>query len=148
MSDLPTPGLPQDEPAIDAFLMAFESGTLPGSAFTHAAHIFTGACYVHALGEPAALARMRNRIPAFNLAVGGQNTAISGYHETITVFWIKLLTGFRAAHPTIARALFAHNAVREFAPRRQILGEYYDYDVVSSLEARRSWIPPNLQPFD
>jgi len=85
------PSLPITEPEIDAFIAAFEAGTLPKEQWTHAAHILTGACYVHALGEAAAIDRMRDRVSAFNLAVGGQNTPTSGYHETVTVFWIKLL---------------------------------------------------------
>ncbi len=57
--------LPTTEPDIDAFILAFESGTLPKERWTHAAHILTGACYVHSLGEAAAIdahARPRSRL--------------------------------------------------------------------------------------
>ena len=138
-----SPELPVTEPEIDAFIAAFEAGTLPKAQWTHAAHILTGACYVHALGEAAAIARMRDRVSAFNLAVGGQNTPTSGYHETVTVFWIKLL----AAHHDLdeTRAAFAQRAVNDFVANRTIYADYYDYDVISSTEARRTWIPPNLR---
>ncbi|MCU1322622.1 MAG: hypothetical protein JWM43_2271 [Acidobacteriaceae bacterium] len=140
--------LPSEESALTAFIAAFEDGTLPKARWTHAAHIFTGACYVHALGEPAAIDRMRTRVSAYNLAVGGQNTPTSGYHETVTVLWIKLLSQFRREHPTLARVPFATFCVEHFAPQRDLLRRYYDYDVVASPEARRAWHPPTLQSLD
>ena len=135
--------LPTTEPDIDAFLAAFESGTLDKARWTHAAHILTGACYVHSLGEAAAIARMRDRVSAFNVAVGGKNTETSGYHETITVFWIKLLATHHT--PGESRSDFAHRAVRDLAPNRNLYADFYDFDLVASTEARRSWIAPNLR---
>jgi hypothetical protein len=141
---MPTP-LPTDEEGIDVFLAAFEDGSLPKERWTHSAHILGGACYVHSFKETAALDRMRSKVSAYNLAVGGQNTESSGYHETVTVLWIKLLAQFRELHPTLDRASFATLAVEHFAPQKDLLRRYYDYDVVASAEARRSWIPPNLE---
>ncbi len=142
--------LPTTEREIDAFIAAFEAGALPKERWTHAAHILTGACYVQTLGEQAAIDRMRARVSAFNLAVGGQNTATSGYHETVTVFWIKLLAlvceNLRALHPEHSRGEVAHAAVRELESQRNIYREYYDFDVVASEEARRTWIAPNIRP--
>jgi hypothetical protein len=135
--------LPTTEAEIDAFLAAFEDGTLPKARWTHAAHILTGACYVHALGEEAAIARMRERVSAYNVAVGGQNTAASGYHETVTVFWMKLL----ALRPGQAsRADFAHQAVADLARIRNPYAEFYDFNILTSEEARGEWIEPNLRP--
>ena len=141
---MPTP-LPADEEGIDVFLAAFEDGSLPKERWTHSAHILGGACYVHAFGEAAALNHMRWKVRAYNLAVGGQNTDSGGYHETVTALWIKLLAQFREVHPTLDRAAFAALAVEHFAPQKDLLRRYYDYDVVASTEARRTWIPPNLQ---
>jgi hypothetical protein len=144
--------LPHNEPSLEAFLAAFEDGTLPKQRWTHAAHIFTGACYVHALGESAAIDRMRSRVSAYNLAVGGQNTPTSGYHETVTIFWIKLLASLyengKALCPGESRSEFAHRAVRELASNREIYHEYYSYDVIASEEARRTWLPPDLRPLE
>lgn len=135
--------LPTTESEIDAFIAAFEAGTLDKSRWTHSAHILTGACYVHSFGEAVAIARMRERVSAFNLAVGGKNTSTSGYHETITVFWIKLI----AAHhsPEESRVDFAHRAVRDLAANRNIYADFYDFDPVASTEARHIWIAPNLR---
>ncbi|WP_263417784.1 hypothetical protein [Terriglobus albidus] len=86
--------LPSTHEEIAAFVSAFEAGTLPKERWTHAAHILSGAWYVHVLGPEAALTEMRRHIRAYNEAVGTQNTDSSGYHETITVFWIRMLEHF------------------------------------------------------
>jgi hypothetical protein len=138
--------LPSDESGIDLFIAAFEDGTLPKSRWTHAAHVLTGSCYVHAFGEQVALDRMRAKVSAYNVAVGGQNTPTSGYHETVTVLWIKILTAFRREHPALARAPFAVLAVEKFASQKDILSRYYDFDIVASPDARRTWQPPTLLP--
>jgi hypothetical protein len=142
------PRLPITESEIDAFLSAFETCTLPKSEWTHAAHLLTGACYVHQMGREAALQKMRDRVRSYNESVGGKNTPTSGYHETITVMWIRLLDTLRREHPTMDRASFAALAVQRFAGRRDIFREHYDYDLPSSTEARLAWVEPNLKPLD
>jgi hypothetical protein len=135
--------LPTSEPDIDAFIAAFEAGSLPRERWSHAAHILAGACYVHSLGEAAAIDRMRDRVSAYNLAVGGQNTPTSGYHETVTVFWIKLLA--TQTRDNESRSTFAHRVVYELAQVRNIYADFYDFDILTSTEARRTWIEPNLR---
>lgn len=136
--------LPSTHEEIAAFVSAFETGTLPKERWTHAAHILSGAWYVHALGPEAALAEMRRRIRAYNEAVGTQNTDTSGYHETITVFWIRVLAAEFARHPEATRAAFVTEAIEHFGQQRDILTRYYSFNVVKSPEARRVWIEPDL----
>jgi hypothetical protein len=143
----PAETLPATEQEIDAFLAEFEAGTLAKARFTHAAHLLTGACFVHALGEAEAVGQMRLCVRRFNLAVGGQNTETSGYHETITNFWIKVLAALHASNATLPRAGFAALAVERYRDRRDLFHAFYDFDVVASTEARRSWIEPTLKPF-
>ena len=140
--------LPVTEEEIDEFIAAFEAGTLPKARWTHGAHLLTGACYVHRLGEAAAIDTMRLRVRRFNEAVGGQNTDSSGYHETITVAWIKLLVALLQESQPIERAAFAALAVNRFEDDRTIFRRYYEFDLAGSVEARRSWVPPTLETFD
>jgi hypothetical protein len=140
--------LPKTEAEIDEFIAAFEAGTLPKERWTHAAHLLTGACYVYRLGESAATDKMRACVRRYNEAVGGKNTDTSGYHETITVAWIKLLAKLLRQSAPITRAAFAHLAVQRFESDRRIFDRYYDFDLVNSVDARRRWIPPTLAPLD
>lgn len=140
--------LPATYNEMEAFIAAFEAGRLAKERWTHAAHILGGAWYVHALGREAALTHMRQRIRAFNESVGGKNTDTSGYHETITVFWIRLLALELVANPQPDRATFVTQAVEHFAPQRDIFTRYYSFDVLKSTDARRAWIAPDLQPLE
>jgi hypothetical protein len=140
--------LPTTEVEIDGFLAAFESGTLPKERWTHAAHLLAGACYVHRLGQALAIDHMRQCVRRYNEAVGGKNTATSGYHETITVFWIKVLdTLFVQARP-IARERFAALAVERYAAQRDLFRRFYNFDVIASAEARAVWMPPTLEEIE
>jgi hypothetical protein len=141
-------GLPCSESEIDAFLAAFEGCTLPKERWTHGAHLLTGACYVHGLGRDAALERMRICVRRYNESVGGKNTETSGYHETITVMWIRLLDGLLREMGAMERAEFARLAVERFVGEKDVFRRYYDFDVVGSVEARREWVAPNLMALD
>ena len=141
-------GLPCSEAEIDVFLAAFEGCTLPKERWTHGAHLLTGACYVHGLGREAALERMRVCVRRYNESVGGKNTETSGYHETITAMWIRLLDGLLRESPAMERAAFARLAVERFVGEKDIFRRYYDFDVVGSVEARREWVAPTLETLD
>jgi hypothetical protein len=141
-------GLPCGELEIDAFLAAFEGCTLPKERWTHGAHLLTGACYVHGLGRDAALKKMRVCVRRYNESVGGQNTETSGYNETITVMWIRLLDGLLREVGVMGRAEFAKLAVERFVGEKDVFRRYYDFDVVGSVEARREWVAPTLLELD
>jgi len=80
--------------------------------------------------------------------VGGKNTATSGYHETITVFWIKVLDALLLNAQPIARAEFAALAVERFKSQRDLFRRFYDFDVIASTEARAVWIPPTHEEIE
>ncbi len=140
--------LPVTELEIDAFIAAFEGCRLPKERWTHGAHLLTGACYVHTLGQAGAIETMRVCVRRYNESVGGENTETSGYHETIKVMWIKLLDELRLKAGPMERAAFARLAVERFELRRDVFREYYDFDVVGSVEARREWGAPTLKQLD
>ena len=140
--------LPVTEQEIDAFLSEFEAGRLPKARWTHGAHLLTGACYVHALGEAAAIDKMRLCVKRHNESVGTANSDTGGYHETITIAWIKLLAGLLREVGPIERSAFAALTVERFVNERGIFSRYYDFDLPSSVQARRTWIAPTLASFD
>jgi hypothetical protein len=91
---------------------------------------------------------MRLRIPRYNEAVGGKNTETSGYHETVTVFWIRVLARLHDSREWNSRSEFVRAAVEQFAGQRDFFRAYYSFDLAGSTEARRRWIAPDLQPLD
>lgn len=131
----------ETEDSIDALVLPFLAGTLPKAAWTHAAHVALAAAWIWE--NPAtALDRLRVAIPRYNEATGGQNTADSGYHETLTCFWAARVA--ETIPPGATRLAAVQAAVAQFGERRGLFREFYSFDVVASRQARREWVPPDL----
>jgi hypothetical protein len=127
--------------AFSAFLQDFHDGTLPRTEWNHAAHLAVAAATVHAGGG---VDEVRRRILAYNNTQGIPSTPTSGYHETITRFWVdrlrELLAGLGrgAADWDAARA-----AVAAFAHRGRLFDHYYTFDVAADLHARAVYVAPD-----
>ena len=118
------------------------TGTWPIADWKHAHHLVMATCYVMTYGRDEALERARRNIPTYNEAQGGENTEDSGYHETLTVFWIDVVTA--ALPPQKSRLEAIHHIVETLAPQRDLWREFYSFDVVKSREARKAYIAPDL----
>jgi hypothetical protein len=135
------------ESAFAKFLAQFEEGTLPRPDWTHAAHLAVGTWYLLSFPEKKAIERVRAGIRHYNECAGVRNTPDSGYHETLTRFWIRILSNFLESLDRGSGKLVAiRHAVAEFGSRRDLFREYYSFDVVASREARARWIPPDKIP--
>ena len=131
------------ESELAAFLVGWESGTLPKAEFTHAAHVAVAACYTWQRSPLEALPLLRQRIRALNEAVGGRNTVDAGYHETLTRFWAEVVGQFVAARPAGSRIEAVRAAVAQFGSARDLPKSYYSQDLVQDPVARREWVPPH-----
>lgn len=141
--------IPSNDAELDEFLRGFEEGTYPVKQWTHAAHLAMAGGYLTRMSADEALPFLRERIAAYNVAQGGVNTDSSGYHESLTVFWIKLVAAHLAGlDAAMSRVDKVRSVVETFAPRRDIFREYWSFDVVKSVEARRSWVPPDLRSLE
>lgn len=127
-------------------VQAFEAGSLPKSAWTHAAHVAVGANYVSLHGEPLALETMRERVRTYNESVGTVNSDTSGYHETLTRFWIAVLARLHDEEKAASHLMFVQRAVTLYGGRRDLHQRFYNFDVVKNTEARREWVAPNHWP--
>jgi len=124
--------------------LAMTACTLPKPEWTHHAHLRAGLWHVLAFGQDHALVLLRERIARYNTSVGTANTDSSGYHETLTRFYVGLIAGFLRGHDRsapvdeLAAALIAEHGDREVPLR------YYSRERLFSVEARRGWIEPDL----
>ncbi len=126
------------------FLAQFHAGSIPRAQWNHAAHLAMAAGVVHGCNPETAVNRVRAGILAYAVAQGIVHSADSGYHETVTRFWVarvlELNAGLgRGSTPFDA----ARAAVAAFAHRGGLVSEYYTYDLIPSREARRDYLPPD-----
>ena len=136
------------EEAFEDFIEAFEQGTLPRPVWTHAAHLAVGTWHLMSFPKEVAVERVRQGIRHYNECAGVQNTPDSGYHETLTLFWLGLIEAQVRDLAGSSRRLAALGVVAEYGARRDLFKEYYSFDVVASREARARWVAPDriIQP--
>ena len=130
-------------------LTAFLARTLPKQDWTHEAHLAVGLWHVREFGFDEALTRMRQGICAYNEAVGTANTETSGYHETLTRLWLRVVSTYaRKADPKAPfDDLLSQLLASSWADRNLAL-RYYHRETVFSPLARAQWVEPDRQPFD
>jgi GNAT superfamily N-acetyltransferase len=127
------------------FVAAWEAGTLSKPQWAHAAHVAMGACYAVQY-RASAFERIRAGIIRYNEAVGTENTDTAGYHETLTRLWAGVLAKFVRDNGFADPWKAACTAAEKFGENRELHRAYYTFDIVRSVQARRTWIPPDLSP--
>jgi hypothetical protein len=129
-------------------LRRFEDCTLPREEWTHAAHLTVALWHLLQFDWPEAVARVRAGIKRYNAAHGIVETPTGGYHETLTIFWLRAVRAYLDAERNEARAL-VHLANELAATHDKALPlSYYTRERLFSPEARAAWVEPDLRPLD
>ncbi len=81
-----------------AFLQQFESLTLPLEQWTHRAHLRLAYLYLTRHDLAVAVEKTRLGIQAHNAAHGILTTPTSGYHESQTMLWLRLVAATLAEY--------------------------------------------------
>jgi [ribosomal protein S5]-alanine N-acetyltransferase len=128
-----------------SLLAAFESCTYPLEQWNHRAHIRVAFLYLSRCGLDQAIDRMRSGIQAYNAVHGVEDGPETGYHETTTQAFMRLI----------------HNAIKERGPfqdshqfcdgnpellDRRVLLRYYTRDQIMTPEAKARFVEPDLAP--
>jgi hypothetical protein len=131
---------------VRALLSAFHDGTLPRSAWNHRAHMTAALSFGRALPRDQAIDAMRAGIQKFNRAAGIVSTPDSGYHETITAFYMHIVALHVLADLSPSSLADDANALMAAWGRADLPMSYWSRDRLFSRDARARWIPPDLQP--
>jgi hypothetical protein len=132
--------------AIERIGLGLLDRTLPKPEWTHAAHFAATLWLLRSRPEISLAERLPDIIRAYNEATGVENTDTGGYHETVTQASIRaarrLLDRFALTRPLheIHDALMASR----LGDKRWLL-DYWSSERILSVEARRTWVEPDLQ---
>ncbi len=134
---------------VDQLAARFTAATIPHEEWTHRAHLLVGTWHVHRYGPDEALARLRTGIRRLNDTHGTPNSPTSGYHETVTRAYVRLLAAFLARCP-IAMPLGERLALLIDGPLagKDVLLTFYSRQRLMSASARAEWVEPDLAPLD
>lgn len=133
-------------PSDAQFLKEFETCTLPFEEWRHRAHIKVAYLYLTQLPFDAALEKVRTNIKRYNAATNTPESLERGYHETITVAWMKLVAFTLAEYGTAASA-DAFLDAQEQLLNRKALRFFYSRDHIISWRAKAEFVEPDLAPF-
>lgn len=135
-----------DHQTVEALIAGFENGSWPASQWTHQSHIYMALWYLSNCSSEEASIRIKQGIRKYNESQGGENTATSGYHETITEFYIRILssfierTHFKTKDPAWQRLSSEPFMHKDFPLK------YYSKAYLMTPLARSEWCAPDLQP--
>jgi hypothetical protein len=126
----------------------FEAASLPHAAWTHRAHLTVALWYASHYHPEEALERMRAGILRLNAAHGVVTTPTRGYHETITRFYMHVVSRHVALEaPAGDWAERANRFVARYGSRELPLAHYSEARLKSP-DARYGWVEPDLWPLD
>jgi hypothetical protein len=125
----------------EAFLGAFEDGSLPGTEWTHQAHIAMATVYLPRYGD-SVLPHTRAAIRNYLLSRG---KAVTNYHETLTIFWLAVVAEALREQPALPQHESVCRNCALFGAQSKLHEQYYSFDVFNSAEARARWSPPDLR---
>jgi hypothetical protein len=130
---------------IECLVRNFESCLLPRDRWTHHAHLTVALWYILRKPWAEAVRTVRAAIKRYNEATGIITTRESGYHETMTIFWMRMVRLYlETASRECSLVLLANELMERYANSRLPL-EYYTRERLMSWEARAEWIEPDLK---
>lgn len=127
---------------------AFINGRLPKDAWTHEAHLITAYVSLRDRSPEETLDFLRDAIQTHNCGIGISNTETSGYHETLTRYYVTAVWQALSDSATNAGSaerdvtvddVFAHRFCDRTAPLT-----YWSHDLLFSVGARLGWVAPDL----
>jgi len=120
---------------------ALERGEVAPASFHHASHLQVAWIY---LQESDSIAGASDKMSVTLRKLAGAAGHPEKYHETITIFWIRILANFRnfAGEQDLDRVLAANPALLA----KDFVLKYYSQDLLLSDRARTSWVEPDLKP--
>jgi hypothetical protein len=123
----------------EGFLRAFEACTLPFAQWTHRCHVRLAWTCLDRHSFDDALVRVRNGIQRYNRA-----NDRPGYHETMTVAWVRLVAHARSAEQTASPDGRAFCDAHPELGSASLLLLFYSRARLFSPEAKAAFLEPDL----
>ncbi|MBC23457.1 MAG: hypothetical protein CMJ32_06020 [Phycisphaerae bacterium] len=122
------------------FIIAFEECTLPIEQWDHRAHVRVAWIYLQRHGYARALDLMRQGILAFNSSNGIRIGPGTGYHETLTRAFLRLVDAERNA------SIIDFNSFCDHASKlldKKIILEHYSKELLDDPITRMEFVEPD-----
>ena len=122
---------------------SFEACSFHPSEFRHHQHLAVALWYVRHLPPEEALKRMTGGIRRLAEAYGK-----SGYHETITLFWLRIVSDFAAQANAGTPLASIANQLIACCDNKNLILDYYSTELLESARAKSEWVEPDLKKLE
>lgn len=129
---------------IQHLVSGFWNRTLLHSEWTHDAHILVAAAACFDFPHDAQ-DRMQSGIQALNSHFGIFMTPTGGYHNTLTIAYVRMIAEHIHKSGLEGRTAKINSAVEAFRDKSVVL-KHFSRELISSWEARSGWVEPDLEP--
>ena len=124
---------------IQALVSAFEACSFHPSEFRHYQHLTVALWYVWHISRDEATAKMTKGIRRLAETYGKM-----GYHETITLFWLRIVANFVAEHRESSLTAVA-NALIDRCNDKDLIEQFYSAELLATEKAKAEWVEPDLK---
>ena len=128
------------EDEIRTLVEAFEACSFNPSEFRHYQHLTVALWYVRHVSPEEAAAKMTSGIRRLAETYGK-----TGYHETITLFWLRVVSDFAAKIDRESSLANTANRLIDLHDDKNLIGEYYSAELLASSRAKAQWVEPDLK---
>jgi hypothetical protein len=130
----------QTDDEIRALVSAFEACSFHPSEFRHYQHLTVALWYVWHFSPDEASVKMTLGIRRLAKTYGKM-----GYHETITLFWLRVVANFVAAHRANRTLSETANTLIDRCNDKDLIGQFYSAELLATDKAKAEWVEPNLK---
>ena len=123
---------------IRSLVESFEACTIHPAEFRHYQHLTVALWYVWCLPYEAAAEKTTSGIRHLAASYGK-----TGYHETITLFWLRMVSDF-AAERSDSLTKTANRLIEKYN-NKDLIQEYYSSELLASEKAKAEWVEPDLK---
>jgi len=128
---------------IRALVESFEACSFHPSEFRHYQHLTVALWYVRHLPYEQAVERITNGIRRLAETYGK-----TGYHETITLFWLRMVSNFAAGSERRWSLASTANRLIENYDDKNLIFDYYSSGLLESVRAKTEWVEPDLKKLE
>ena len=131
--------------AYSSLIEKFNQTTLPKSEWTHKAHLTVALWYLYTYEFDDAVCRLKSGIILLNKFHGTENTQKSGYHETLTIFWMKVISIYIELNPSYNHEVLTNNFLNSALVNKEFPFDFYLKKEILSPAFRAIYHEPTLE---
>jgi hypothetical protein len=130
----------KDDDEIIDLVRRFECCEINPADFRHYQHLTVALWYIKKFPYDIAAEKLRAGIKKLAAAYGK-----TGYHETITLFWLVVVRDFVAKAGPMESICDLSNRLITSCTGKNLVNEYYSEELIASPEAKHGWVEPDLK---